>query len=408
MKKIILTYVFLIFCLPVFSQVNYEKGYIIDNQDNKTNCLIKNLDWRNNPDKIRYILNEGGPECVVGIEEIKEFAVDGKLKFIRETVELDISSNNLQELSTNSNPVWSEEELMLKVIVEGKATLYRYENGNHERFFYKTNGEIKQLVYKRYFYENKGRYIRENSRFRQQLIDDLPCKEYPKDKMKRVNYTLKSLAAYFYTYNGVDVVSVNQGGLAKGQKRMNFRIKPGMAYSSLAIKNSRFDGVRDFTFDSELNLDLKLELEYILPYNRNKWALVLEPEFHKLEMQKDKFISRIISDQNIGASIDYSYVDFPFGVRYNLYLKENNRFFIGLLFIPSFVFDKTSKIDFIDPNFEDLEISHPHSFAIECGFVKDKWSLELNYNLKRNLIHEFTGWQANLNVFSINVGYQFS
>lgn len=51
MKKLII--VFLIF-LPIlsFSQINFESGYIIRNNNIKTECLIRNVAWKNNPTNI--------------------------------------------------------------------------------------------------------------------------------------------------------------------------------------------------------------------------------------------------------------------------------------------------------------------------------------------------------------------
>ena len=34
------------------AQVIFEKGYFINREGQKTECFIKNLDWRNNPSSI--------------------------------------------------------------------------------------------------------------------------------------------------------------------------------------------------------------------------------------------------------------------------------------------------------------------------------------------------------------------
>jgi len=39
-----------------FSQINFEKGYFIDNLGAKTDCYIKNIDWNLNPDTFDYKL----------------------------------------------------------------------------------------------------------------------------------------------------------------------------------------------------------------------------------------------------------------------------------------------------------------------------------------------------------------
>jgi hypothetical protein len=45
---------FYFFLLPLFglAQTNFKQGYIIDNQNNRKECLVKDEDWLNNPETI--------------------------------------------------------------------------------------------------------------------------------------------------------------------------------------------------------------------------------------------------------------------------------------------------------------------------------------------------------------------
>jgi hypothetical protein len=47
-----LLYLFLFISSICFSQKNFLKGYYIDNTGNKTECLVRNLDWSYNPKSI--------------------------------------------------------------------------------------------------------------------------------------------------------------------------------------------------------------------------------------------------------------------------------------------------------------------------------------------------------------------
>ena len=49
MKKNLLLLLVSILTVNVYSQISLEEGYYIDNSNQKINCLIKNLDWKNNP-----------------------------------------------------------------------------------------------------------------------------------------------------------------------------------------------------------------------------------------------------------------------------------------------------------------------------------------------------------------------
>ena len=47
-----------IFTFNCYSQISFENGYFIDNNNQKINCLIKNLDWEKNPTEFKYKLSE--------------------------------------------------------------------------------------------------------------------------------------------------------------------------------------------------------------------------------------------------------------------------------------------------------------------------------------------------------------
>ena len=136
MKKKLFFLLTIILSLNSYSQVSFEKGYYIDNNDQKISCLIKNLDWKNNPTKFEFKLSENSETQKADIKSIKEFAITNATKFIRSTVKIDRSSGNVNNLNADKNPVFSEEQLFLKVLVEGKANLYEYTDSDLKRYFY--------------------------------------------------------------------------------------------------------------------------------------------------------------------------------------------------------------------------------------------------------------------------------
>lgn len=139
-----------------FSQIKFENGYYINNSDVKVECLINNIDWKNNPKEIQIKNDLNDDLEVIGINSIKEFGVYGSSKFERHMVEIDKSSTDLNKIDNERNPVFVEEQLFLKVFVEGKATLYYYEDGNLFRFFFKVGDlAVKQLVYKTYIIDSE-------------------------------------------------------------------------------------------------------------------------------------------------------------------------------------------------------------------------------------------------------------
>lgn len=58
MKRNLLLLLALKFSFVVNAQINFEKGYFISNDNEKIECLIKSIDWKNNPTEFKYKLNE--------------------------------------------------------------------------------------------------------------------------------------------------------------------------------------------------------------------------------------------------------------------------------------------------------------------------------------------------------------
>ncbi len=126
-----------IFNINAFSQIQFEKGYFISNKNEKIECLIRNNDWKNNPTEFDFKLTKDSESQSLNISTIKEFSIPGSFKFIRAPVKIDRSTDIASLLGTDRNPKWESDTLFLKVLVEGKATLYSYSKGNLFRFFFK-------------------------------------------------------------------------------------------------------------------------------------------------------------------------------------------------------------------------------------------------------------------------------
>ena len=192
-KGVLLLYVITL-SLTCFAQVSYEKGYYVDNSGKKVECLIKNLDWRNNPTEFEYKLSDGGAERKATVNNVKEFGVYERFKYIRADVKIDKSRSTLVYLSRTKEVEFEQAKLFLRVLLEGKANLYYYEEYDIRKYFfnYEEQKEIKQLVYKRY--KAKDNEVKENTYFRQQLLLELKCEAI---QLKEVKYLL-----YFLVGNG--------------------------------------------------------------------------------------------------------------------------------------------------------------------------------------------------------------
>ena len=141
MRKTLLFLTLTFFTSFTFSQNSFDKAYFVNNAGERIECFIKNKDWLYNPDEFEYKVSLDVEKKVENIKRVKEFGIYNKLKYVRFTVEIDRSSDNITTLSKERRPIFNKETLFLKMLIEGKANLYSYTDnkGGLKRFFYNVN-----------------------------------------------------------------------------------------------------------------------------------------------------------------------------------------------------------------------------------------------------------------------------
>ena len=192
------------------AQFNFERGYVVmeGSLERQEGYIKKNGSWLNNPDFIVFKTSEDANRSTFGIRDIKEFGVDGKVKFIKATVMIDKSSLNTEKLSTKRELNYVEETLCLKVLVEGEKSLYKYKNNNIVKYFYQAGEDsIQQLAYKKYRQEKEEvgqdkEYTYENKSYIRQLKTYVACSL--NSDIKIPDYKEKDLVEFFKANNNCD------------------------------------------------------------------------------------------------------------------------------------------------------------------------------------------------------------
>ncbi len=393
MKNIIFVVLITFLTLNSYSQITFENGYFIDNKGSQTDCLIKNMDWNNNPTEFEYKLSENSNIIHVTIQNIKEFGILNYSKYERFTVKIDRSSERINTLSFNRNPEFTEETLFLKVIIAGNATLYQYRDKNADRYFYNMDNYTEQLIFKSY--KKTDTQVAQNKKYKQQLFLSLKCDDISMDDINGLEYYKKELMNFFIKYNKCkqdDFVNFEQTK-KESKSLFNLYIRPGLKSSSLSIENNRKIG-RDLDFGSALTFRIGLEAEYIMPFNKNKWALILEPTYQYFKTEGE------LADQTVKAN--YTSIEVPIGIRHYFYLNENSKLFINASIL--FHLNLNSKIEF--ETIQDLDIKGANNLAFGFGYnYNKKYSIELSYQTNRDIISSYFNWGSDYSGLSIIFGY---
>ena len=390
----------MILSIRSFSQIVFENGYFIDESDLKTECLIKNVDWKHNPTEFEYKLSPTEAIQIANIQNIKEFGINGVSKYIRAIVKLDRSSDLLYNMSSDRNPDFQEEQLFLKILIEGKASLFLY---NVTRFFYKLDdSEIRPLVYKRYLHNNKLAY---NNSFRQQLLVDLKCQGIYTNNVNNIEYSQRDLKRFFIEYNECSNSAYIEYEPEQKRDFFNLSFRPGLNCSSLAIQSFQSDDL-DTDFGNRISYRFGIESEFILPYNKNKWSIIIEPTYQSYKAEERIETSEVVGGIRV-SEVNYKSIDVSFGLRHYFFLNNVSKIYTNISYI--YDIDINSDIEFrrIDGSvFNSFEIEQRGgNLALGFGYkYKDRYSLEIQYQTSREVLsNQF--WESKYKTVSVIFGY---
>lgn len=381
MKTTYFTFLFLIIGLAGYGQKNFKKGYFIKNNGEKVNCLILNEEWSNYSKTFSYKLSSNSEVLTGKVEEVAQFSITRKSKYIRSSFAIDNAKDNTEDLKGKRDPDYSNKTAFIKVIVEGdQVNLYEYSNANQTRYFFKKgNNEITLLKYNKYKDANGN--VAENEIYKKQLSEVLWAK--CRNLSLNIKYKKSDLGDYVVAYNNCNQISKSLMDYRVYENRgtWNLKVKGGINISKVDSDNrSGYSGEV-----SKTNVRFGLEIEHILSSKNKNWSIFFEPTFSSF---KDDLID-----------IDYNSLEFPIGLRNYIDIFEASRFFtnVGL----SLDFSGSSEIDL---NKIDSSTSGFFGFGV---LFNDKISIESRFYSKRKLIQDNNLISADQANIAVILGYKF-
>ncbi|MTH16946.1 tRNA modification GTPase [Flavobacterium sp. LC2016-01] len=414
MKKILL-FTLLLYCSFINAQISFEKGYFISNDGQRTECFIKNLDWKNTPKDFKYKTDPSEKEFKTeNIANIQEFGITNESTYKKFKIKIDRSSNELKKMLTNKEPIWSEEVIFLKVLVKGDATLYSFSDESITRYFYETKTiPTEQLINVKYIESdnNEGaEKVIESNEYKTQLFKNVKSDNITENDIARLTYKKADLVKYFNKYNN----AVNPNAAPKAEENttkgaFHIKIAPAVSFVSLSANNT---GNSNFNvdFDSKVIFKIGFEAEYVLPYNKNKWSVFTNPSYQKYENEKiylvpTGFVS--IPDKEYKASANYNTIQVPLGIRHYMFLNENSKLFINA----AYVIDLGSKAsitytDVATNTVTEFKSNTGANFAFGLGYnFKNKFSGELRLNTKKQLMRDYLNYSTNYSSVDFVLAY---
>lgn len=395
------------------AQIKFEKGYIITQNNEKKEVFIKNTDWLNSPEEFVFKSEENSPEQYGNLSNTKEFGVYGYSTFINYIGEIDTSSTELSFLSFQQQPELKQTQAFLKVLVSGSQKLYSYRSKNILNYFYsddKNDDKIKLLIYKKYHPKGNNMLVATNEEYKNQLKNLFPDNNAGKKNISFARYNDIDLIKIFSSNKQTNKTDLSAGENIKHKKgEFNLSLRPGYNFYP-EVKVMNFMGEQFLRSTS--NFRIGIEAELILPFNKNKWSLILEPNYAVYTSKETKIPSTNINYNHYVVFGKYSFIDIPFGVRHYMYLNEKSKFFanaqLNLVRIKS---TNTKTINIKDGDYTVLTAEFENSrFAnsliLGAGFnYNNKYSIEARYSSSGEMLTAISRRGASLQHFSVILGY---
>src|SRR5690606_16806217 len=135
-----------------------------------------------------------------------------------------------------------------------------------------------------------------------------------------IEYQQRELEKLFMEYNGVEESKQDQ---KNNKGKINLKVTVGAAIAKLHMQ--QLVSGEHYNFSDKTIFAGGAELEYILPFNNNKWSLFINPniQFYKNNYKQDVY----------EADINYKYLQIPVGVRHYMYLNNKSGIFINAAYV---------------------------------------------------------------------------
>ena len=391
-KKQVITFILILFIQYGYSQNRFEQGYYISNSGSKTDCLIEKKEWAIWSNDFFYATINGSVKQIK-IEDVKEFGIENKLKFITKEVEIEKSSDNINKLDKSSDFVFNKERILLKVIVEGDLSLYQYLDFNVKKLFFKTiTGNITQLKYKRYSNET-NKTINAIIEYKNQLRKNMKCSNID---FKELNFELISIKKYVLNQNKCSNSKINFIEKRVTQTKLLISGSVGLNTSNLNINRSQ----KVFSLNST-DPTFGIDFNFLIPTIRNEMEVNFKTSYNAFKIKEDV---------NFGSSsreikVNYSEVLLGIGGGYRFHIDNDKSisFRSGInypILLSNTTYTETGS------NL-DLSTKKANPFlSISSSMHIKKINLMAEYFFKRNIIKGIDNFQMNLNRIVFKVSYE--
>jgi hypothetical protein len=399
MRKLLVLFVLL--SLNVQAQDKFIKGYIVTNSSETKECFFDaaNLFFKTN--EVKYKFAEDADFIISTPNELKEFGIENVLKIVSRKVDIEVSSNSLNNMSKEREPQNENKTVFLQYLVQGDYNLLKYNSADKVNFYLEKDNILEQLIFKKYQFNGM---VRENLSFKSQLYKNLTCNVTNQD-IEKLNYEEKKITEIVIKHNSC----VNSGNLIVFKGRDKERKTTVNVYAKVGVKSLNIDVARNYLnpqfFDTEfsgITPNIGFEVEVILPFDYNKVSMYLNPSFFNYKGSNS-------DTDGTTREIELALLEVTLGARY--YLKTNqNGFYVngGLTVAQPELFNSFYKVNIQGSSILTFNFNTVFMFNGGLGYkIKDRITVDLFFIGNANFFDSYNNIDSKYSSLNVQLGYRF-
>ena len=382
---------FLLLSAASFSQQTFEPGYFIDGDGKRETVQILFEDWRYNPANIQVRRAADQEAITVPTGALREFGIDGKARYVNREVAIEKSYVSRTTRAT-SLPLQRIERVLLRVDVEGKASLYSYLAPRVSKHFLSIDaGQLHQLVYTTHRAPDGSLF--ETRTFVHQLRRQLSCDGYP-GVDNSLEYQLADLTRVVADYNHCadGATHTVYEYPTPREKALRFSLQPGFYFTRFKL-STRPGRERLMKSASHLTFRVGATAEYTLPYVDQELSVLFRPSYYRFSAAAS------LPEMSV-YQLEYAAFDLPVALRYYYTLAEDVKVFttgaIGIIVPFGALYDNGREIS---------KVKGTVFTSAEVGVrYRKRYDLAIGYETQRNCLSD-DGLRATTPGLRITTGY---
>lgn len=310
----------------VFAQKTFSPGYYINQLGQKVVGFIEDKNPYNNPEKIVFKASLESEAVEIAMLNISEYKIDEDFKYVKYFVQYDIDQviNKDPINRLTKDPKLQEKDMLLRVLVEGTATLYQAVINDCVFYYIKTKEDLvpQLLIFRKYKFDYK---IVENNEFRKQLYEKLRNNSTQIKEFYAVKYQQEALVELFKSINTKDSSLVLQNvSEERSKNKFNYRILTGTSNLEMSYRYM-ISGDLKPTGSAVFNPILGVEVSNVLGLTTRRSEIFGRFFYQKLTVASEQVTEYASYKRTLRLEADLSTLNASLGYRYALLKKVKSK-----------------------------------------------------------------------------------